>query len=196
MPEIQNEQRLLRRSPGYGVRIRRKEEAAVIDGGFLMHYGISGQKWGIRRFQNEDRTLTEAGKERYSKTGTEERKKARAEKKAQKQAAKEERRAVKEAAKPESSRWKPSEAKYLSDEELNRRNSRLQREKQYVDMTTPQWKKNVKRGAIGVIAALTTVPLAGIATDAIRKVYRGEFNKFVAPWLGQKVGVPAELKIK
>lgn len=31
----------------------------------LMHYGISGQKWGIRRFQNEDRSFTEAGKRRY-----------------------------------------------------------------------------------------------------------------------------------
>ena len=31
----------------------------------LMHYGISGQRWGIRRFQNEDRTFTEAGKRRY-----------------------------------------------------------------------------------------------------------------------------------
>ena len=31
----------------------------------LKHYGISGQKWGIRRFQNEDGTLTEEGKERY-----------------------------------------------------------------------------------------------------------------------------------
>lgn len=32
---------------------------------FLMHYGIKGQKWGVRRFQNEDGTLTIAGKERY-----------------------------------------------------------------------------------------------------------------------------------
>ena len=31
----------------------------------LLHYGIKGQKWGVRRFQNEDRTWTEAGKERY-----------------------------------------------------------------------------------------------------------------------------------
>lgn len=29
------------------------------------HYGIMGQKWGIRRFQNEDGTLTDAGKKRY-----------------------------------------------------------------------------------------------------------------------------------
>ena len=32
----------------------------------LFHWGIKGQKWGVRRFQNEDGTLTEAGKKRYS----------------------------------------------------------------------------------------------------------------------------------
>ena len=32
----------------------------------LCHFGIKGQKWGERRFQNEDGTLTIAGKERYS----------------------------------------------------------------------------------------------------------------------------------
>lgn len=32
----------------------------------LKHHGIKGQKWGVRRFQNEDRTWTEAGKERYN----------------------------------------------------------------------------------------------------------------------------------
>ena len=31
----------------------------------LYHHGIKGQKWGIRRYQNEDGTLTEAGKARY-----------------------------------------------------------------------------------------------------------------------------------
>lgn len=33
----------------------------------LRHWGIPGMKWGRRRFQNEDGTLTEAGKKRYAK---------------------------------------------------------------------------------------------------------------------------------
>ena len=31
----------------------------------LAHYGIKGQKWGLRRFQNSDGTLTSEGKVRY-----------------------------------------------------------------------------------------------------------------------------------
>ena len=34
---------------------------------FLMHYGVKGQQWGVRRFQNEDGTLTEEGRKRYLK---------------------------------------------------------------------------------------------------------------------------------
>ena len=31
----------------------------------LYHWGIKGQKWGIRRYQNEDGSLTVEGKKRY-----------------------------------------------------------------------------------------------------------------------------------
>lgn len=33
----------------------------------MAHSGIKGQKWGVRRYQNLDRTWTEAGKERYGR---------------------------------------------------------------------------------------------------------------------------------
>ena len=33
----------------------------------LCHHGILGQKWGLRRYQNADGTLTDAGKTRYAK---------------------------------------------------------------------------------------------------------------------------------
>lgn len=33
----------------------------------LIHHGIKGQRWGIRRYQNEDGTLTPAGKKKLEK---------------------------------------------------------------------------------------------------------------------------------
>lgn len=36
----------------------------------LEHFGVLGMKWGIRRYQNKDGTLTKAGKKRYNTINT------------------------------------------------------------------------------------------------------------------------------
>lgn len=48
----------------YNEMILRHSFADVADE-YLCHHGIKGQKWGIRRFQNTDGSLTAAGKDRY-----------------------------------------------------------------------------------------------------------------------------------
>ena len=37
---------------------------------YLAHHGIQGMHWGVRRFQNDDGSLTPAGKERYGADGS------------------------------------------------------------------------------------------------------------------------------
>lgn len=41
-------------------------EYILTSDGELYHWGIKGQKWGVRRYQNKDGSLTKAGKKRYS----------------------------------------------------------------------------------------------------------------------------------
>ena len=114
----------------------------------LMHYGILGQKWGIRRFQNEDRSLTPAGKERYGQVPGKEKRKA------DKEAARK-----KEEGKARD-KWKAKDISNLSDEELRRRNNRLQAERNYKDSMTPEWKKTAKQWGKEALKAVLVTSLS------------------------------------
>ena len=107
----------------------------------LIHYGILGMKWGIRRFQNKDGTLTPAGKKRYRERSTtdkphEDYKRAHT----------------------------PKSIKSMSDAELRNRLNRLQMERQYSQLSS----SNVSKGreyVQKIIKAGTTVTT--VTTTAI-----------------------------
>lgn len=40
-----------------------------VDENHLSHHGVKGMKWGVRRYQNADGSLTEAGKKRQAQIG-------------------------------------------------------------------------------------------------------------------------------
>lgn len=42
-----------------------------MDYNYLQHHGTKGQRWGHRRYQNKDGSLTEAGKKRYARDARE-----------------------------------------------------------------------------------------------------------------------------
>lgn len=130
----------------------------------LIHHGIKGQHWGIRNFQNEDGSLTPAGKIRYGiGEGLKNHKAKREEKKA-----------AKLASIPESMTWKAKEARHLSDAELNRRNQRLQKEQQYKNMTESRGskrKKALKNTANTIFVASAVGLIRGYMRDNYKKLF-------------------------
>ena len=42
-----------------------------MDNNYLQHHGILGMKWGVRRYQNKDGSLTSAGRKRVAKLDAE-----------------------------------------------------------------------------------------------------------------------------
>ena len=83
----------------------------------LYHFGIKGQKWGVRRFQNEDGSRTPAGKKRDNRHGKSE-----------------------DHMKTQSAKKKGPDG--LSNEDLKKTNERLRLEQEYKKLTADQITKS------------------------------------------------------
>ena len=135
----------------------------------LYHWGVQGMKWGVRRYQNKDGSLTKAGKKRYDKELAKTKAELKSVKEREKTKAKidklnamkadvENRKKalgdIDTADKAKNSIKKHSEEKKskkrtikdLSDEELQAKVDRLQLEKRYRDLMKESVPKESKKG--------------------------------------------------
>ena len=136
----------------------------------LCHFGIKGQKRGVRRYQNLDRTWTEEGKIRYGR---------KSERKAERAARKEAVRKIKE---------NNRNRRILTDYELEAAIRRLQNEKKLRELTEQEIKagrmytkdilKDVGKKTIPIVAA-TGVLYAGKVYLSKQKFDKGEFARDV-----------------
>lgn len=108
---------------------------------YLMHHGIPGQKWGVRRYQNSDGSLTSRGKKRLS----------------------------------------IKNLRDMSEQELDTRIRRMQKEKQLRDLEEGQvksgkkWIKNIATDSLK--QGLTEALKASVTVGAKYLIARGIGNK-------------------
>ena len=119
---------------------------------YLAHHGILGQKWGVRRFENEDGSLTEAGKQRYGKGN-----------RLKRSAGSRNTEAMRDA--------KNKNVDEMSNEELRKTNERLRLEREYADLT----KGHVKAGkdyVLGMGKSIVSGIIVGTAIEIGKEFFK------------------------
>lgn len=147
-----------------------------MDNKVIIHAGIKGMKWGIRRYQNKDGSLTPAGRKRYSQNSVEEHedyKKAHAK----------------------------TSVKSMSNAELKATNNRLQMERQYTDLTKKHsaGKKIVTGILVGAatgVASSYASKYAGKGAAAVEKLIAKGASKAVSEGKRKAAAVAAAHIIK
>ena len=144
----------------------------------LYHWGIKGQKWGVRRYQNADGTYTLDGKQRYGRISDETARKLKSN--AQKEAKEEKRIARKEKYEARKRMIKDAANVHkMSDAELLEKIGRLSNEKRLMELTYERLTSSAdpkKQMMIQAGKKVAGVALAGIGTYAGAAILTGTFD--------------------
>lgn len=156
----------------------------------LYHHGIRGQRWGIRRYQNKDGTLTEEGKRRANEmageyarlTGSSIRRLTRSSK------------SSKSSTPEQHKEPEPTKTKSLSemsDKELSDALNRMRNEEAYKDLEKKRKEANTSAGkkfvketmskAGSAVAVATATAIMSLAINAVvKKASKGKVEKLVS----------------
>lgn len=138
------------------------------------HHGVKGQKWGVRRFQNKDGSLTFLGRRRERKREEERRKNESESETLKRQLAIKKRRIDRR------------NRRTMSDEELKAKINRLKLEKELKELTD----NDISKGRKFVQKVMTdsgTKVLTGVATGAMAFGIKKAIEKVAGPDVAKEI---------